>query len=35
MLKVSASAWTAAVETNGEVRDGAWAAELAGNLLDG
>ncbi|MET9352945.1 IS1380 family transposase [Streptomyces sp. NPDC006617] len=35
VLKVPASAWTAAVETNGEVRDGAWVAELTGKLLDG
>jgi hypothetical protein len=35
VLKVPASAWTAAVETNGEVRDGAWVAELTGSLLDG
>ncbi|AEY85337.1 putative transposase [Streptomyces hygroscopicus subsp. jinggangensis 5008] len=34
VLKVPASAWTAAVETNGEVRDGAWVAELTGKLLD-
>ncbi|GGZ28986.1 hypothetical protein GCM10010327_69120 [Streptomyces nitrosporeus] len=34
-LKVPASAWTAAVETDGEVRDGAWVAELTGKLLDG
>lgn len=35
VLKVPASAWTAAVETTGEVRDGAWVAELTGKLLDG
>ena len=35
VLKVPASAWTPAVETGGEVRDGAWVAELTGNLLDG
>ncbi len=35
VLKVPASAWTAAVETSGEVRDGAWVAELIGKLLDG
>ncbi|MFF1855396.1 IS1380 family transposase, partial [Streptomyces sp. NPDC058219] len=34
VLKVPASAWTAAVETSGEVRDGAWVAELIGKLLD-
>jgi hypothetical protein len=35
VLKVPASAWTPAVETNGEARDGAWVAELTGKLLDG
>lgn len=35
VLKVPATAWTLAVETNGEVRDGAWVAELTGTLLDG
>jgi hypothetical protein len=35
VLKVPAPAWTAAIETNGEVRDGAWVAELTGKLLDG
>lgn len=35
VLKVPASAWTPAVETGGEVRDGAWAAELTGDVLDG
>ncbi len=35
VLKAPASAWTAAVETNGEVRDGAWVTELTGKLLDG
>ncbi|MER7870576.1 IS1380 family transposase [Streptomyces sp. SID8376] len=35
VLKVPAPAWTAAIETNGEVRDGAWVAELTGRLLDG
>ncbi|MFE9389286.1 IS1380 family transposase [Streptomyces sp. NPDC006784] len=35
VLKAPASAWTAAVETGGEVRDGAWVAELTGKLLDG
>ncbi|MFD5661027.1 IS1380 family transposase [Streptomyces hirsutus] len=33
VLKIPASAWTPAVESNGEVRDGAWAAELTGDLL--
>jgi hypothetical protein len=35
VLKIPASAWTPAVETNGEARDGAWVAELTGSLLDG
>ncbi|QKW04194.1 IS1380 family transposase [Streptomyces sp. NA02536] len=35
VLEIPASAWTAAVETNGEVRDGAWVAELTSSLLDG
>lgn len=33
--KVPASAWTPAVETDGEIRDGAWVAELTGNVMDG
>ncbi|MFE1957408.1 IS1380 family transposase [Streptomyces sp. NPDC059479] len=35
VLKVPASAWTPAVETGGRVRDGAWVAELTGDVLDG
>jgi len=35
VLKVPASAWTPAVEADGEALDGAWAAELTGTLLDG
>ncbi len=35
VLKVPASAWTAAVEADGEIRDGAWGAELTGDVLDG
>jgi hypothetical protein len=35
VLKVPASAWTPAVESDGEARDGAWIAELTGKLLDG
>ena len=35
VLKIPASAWTPAVETDGEVRDGAWVAELTGDLLMG
>jgi hypothetical protein len=34
-LKVPASAWTPAVEPDGEIRDGAWVAELTGDLLTG
>ncbi|MEU7449232.1 IS1380 family transposase [Streptomyces diastaticus] len=35
VLKVPASAWTPAVEADGEVRDGAWVAELTGDVLEG
>ena len=35
VLKVPASAWTPAVEADGEIRDGAWVAEITGNVLDG
>ncbi|MFE5109460.1 IS1380 family transposase [Streptomyces sp. NPDC056663] len=35
VLKVPVSAWTPAVEQNGEIRDGAWVAELTGKALDG
>ncbi|MEU5288173.1 IS1380 family transposase [Streptomyces sp. CA-278952] len=35
VLKVPASAWTPAVETGGQVRDGAWVAELTGDVLHG
>lgn len=35
VLAVPASAWTAAVEADGEIRDGAWVAELTGDVLDG
>jgi hypothetical protein len=34
-MKVPTSAWTAAVETDGEARDRACVAELTGKLLDG
>lgn len=34
-LRVSASAWTPAVEPGGGIRDGAWVAELAGDCLTG
>lgn len=35
VLKVPASAWTAATEPDGEIRDGAWVAELDGDVLKG
>ncbi|MET7719182.1 IS1380 family transposase, partial [Streptomyces sp. NPDC005407] len=35
VLKVPASAWTPAVEPGGEIRDGAWVAELDGDVLAG
>lgn len=35
VLKVPASAWTPAVEPDGEIRDGAWTAELDGDCLTG
>jgi hypothetical protein len=35
VLKVPASAWTPAVEPGGEVRDGAWVAEIGGDCLKG
>ncbi|MEV6655015.1 IS1380 family transposase [Streptomyces sp. NPDC051219] len=35
VLKVPASAWTPAVEPGGEVRDGAWVAEIDGDCLKG
>jgi hypothetical protein len=31
VLQVPASAWTPSVEPGGEVREGAWIAELAGD----
>ncbi|SCF97993.1 Transposase DDE domain group 1 [Streptomyces sp. Ncost-T10-10d] len=34
-LKVPPAAWTPAVEPDGEIRDGAWVAELTGNVLGG
>ncbi|WP_406390070.1 IS1380 family transposase [Streptomyces sp. NBC_00882] len=33
-LKIPEPAWTPAVETDGEVRDGAWVAELTGDVLE-
>ncbi|MFI2368433.1 IS1380 family transposase [Streptomyces sp. NPDC018833] len=35
VLKVPASAWTPAVEPGGDIRDGAWVAELDGDCLKG
>jgi hypothetical protein len=35
VLKVPSSAWTPAVEPDGEIRDGAWIAELDGDCLTG
>ncbi|UGQ12036.1 IS1380 family transposase [Yinghuangia sp. ASG 101] len=35
VLAVPASAWTPAVEHDGQVRDGAWVCELTGDVLDG
>ncbi|MGC5344840.1 IS1380 family transposase [Streptomyces sp. DT171] len=34
-LKVPESVWTPAIEADGEIRDGAWVAELTGDVLDG
>lgn len=35
VLKIPRTAWTPAVETDGEIRDGAWVAELTGEVLEG
>ncbi|GAA4148660.1 IS1380 family transposase [Streptomyces griseoincarnatus] len=35
VLKVPASAWTPAIEADGGIRDGAWVAELTGDVLHG
>ncbi|MFE5690563.1 IS1380 family transposase [Streptomyces sp. NPDC056512] len=35
VLRVPASAWTVAVEPDGAIRDGAWVAELDGDVLKG
>ncbi len=35
VLNIPASAWTPALETGGEVRDGAWGAEPTGDILQG
>jgi hypothetical protein len=35
VLQIPAPAWTPAVEPGGQIRDGAWVAELAGDILMG
>ncbi|PZT73842.1 MULTISPECIES: IS1380 family transposase [unclassified Streptomyces] len=35
VLKIPPAAWTVAVEPEGEIRDGAWVAELDGDVLKG
>ncbi|QDN75786.1 IS1380 family transposase [Streptomyces sp. S1A1-7] len=35
VLQIPETAWTPAVETDGQSRDGAWVAELAGDVLKG
>lgn len=35
VLKIPPAAWTVAVEPGGEIRDGAWVAELDGDVLKG
>lgn len=35
VLRVPPAAWTAAVEPGGDIRDGAWVAELTGDVLKG
>lgn len=35
VLKVPATAWTPAIEPGGQIREGAWVAELAGDVLKG
>jgi hypothetical protein len=35
LQKIPASAWTPPIDADGHIRDGAWGAELTGNLLDG
>lgn len=35
VLKVTAPAWTAGIEPGGEIRDGAWVAEITGDCLKG
>lgn len=35
VLAVPASAWSPAIEPDGEIRDGAWVAEIGGDCLTG
>jgi hypothetical protein len=35
VLRIPASAWTPAIEPDGAIREGAWVAELAGDVLAG
>lgn len=35
VLKIPEAAWTPAIEPDGQIRDGAWVAELAGDVLTG
>jgi hypothetical protein len=35
VLRVPATAWTLAIEAGGEIRDGAWVAEIDGDVLKG
>jgi hypothetical protein len=35
VLAIPASAWTSAIESDGQVRDGAWIVELTGDVLKG
>ncbi len=35
VLKIPPTSWTPAIETDGEVRDGTWVAELTGDVLTG
>jgi hypothetical protein len=35
VLRVPATAWTVAIESGGEIRDGAWVAEIDGDVLKG
>ncbi len=35
VLRVPATAWTVAVESGGEIRDGTWVAEIDGDVLKG